>query len=92
MKVQLNLQKENDTYKIDLEKKNTYINSLNQEISILKQYIDKQENKKRKKKTKKIKILMIKHLIQKQLLKLPPLHLVRPPPLEKKLQILKMKL
>ena len=45
----LNLQKENDTYKIDLEKKNTYINSLNQEISILKQYIDKQENKKKEK-------------------------------------------
>ena len=45
----LNFQKENDTYKIDLEKKNTYINSLNQEISILKQYIDKQENKKKEK-------------------------------------------
>ena len=45
----INLQKENDTYKIDLEKKNTYINSLNQEISILKQYIDKQENKKKEK-------------------------------------------
>ena len=41
----INLQKENSSYKEDFEKKNKQINSLNQEVSLLKQYIDKHQNK-----------------------------------------------
>ena len=41
----INLQKENSSYKEDFEKKNEQINNLNQEVSLLKQYIDRHQNK-----------------------------------------------
>ena len=51
----INLQKENSSYKEDFEKKNKQINSLNQEVSLLKQYIDKHQNKENDKNVKENK-------------------------------------